>query len=83
MTRRARTVRTKRGLVTYYLLFFMELATRRVHMAACTPTLGDDFMKQVAKNLTDPFDGFLKDRKYILIDRDSKLSKNIRVVSVL
>jgi len=53
---------TKRGLVTYYLLFVMELATRRVHMAACTQTLGDDFMKQVARNLTDPFDGFLKDK---------------------
>jgi len=71
---------TNRGLVTYYLLFVMELATRRVHMAACTPTLGDDFMKQVARNLTDPFDGFLKDKKYILIDRDSNFSAAFRKV---
>lgn len=71
---------TKRGLVTYHLLFAMELATRRVYMAACTPTLGDDFMKQVARNLTDPFDGFLKDKKYILIDRDSNFSLAFRSI---
>jgi transposase InsO family protein len=71
---------TKSGLVTYYLLFVMELATRRVHMAACTPTLGDDFMKQIARNLTDPFDGFLKDKRYILIDRDSNFSLTFRSI---
>jgi len=71
---------TKGGLVTYYLLFVMELATRRVHMAACTPTLGDDFMKQVARNLTDPFDGFLKDKKYVLMDRDSNFSLAFRSI---
>ena len=62
---------TKSGLVTYYLLFVMELATRRVHLAACTPSLGDDFMKQIARNLTDPFDGFLKDkRRYCWFQKD-------------
>jgi transposase InsO family protein len=71
---------TKRGLVTYYLLFVMEVATRRVHFAACTPTLGDDFMKQIARNLTDPFDGFLKDKRYVLMDRDSNFSAAFRSV---
>ncbi len=71
---------TKRGLITYYLLLVMEVATRRVHIAACTPTLGDDFMKQVARNLSDPFDGFLKDKKYMLIDRDSNFSFAFRSI---
>jgi putative transposase len=65
---------TTGGLVTYYLLFVMELATRRVHLAACTPSLGDDFMRQIARNLTDPFDGFLKDMRYMLMDRDTNFS---------
>jgi transposase InsO family protein len=71
---------TTGGLVTYYLLFVMELKTRRVHLAACTPTLGDDFMKQVARNLTDPFDGFLKDSKYVLMDRDANFSSAFRSI---
>ena len=65
---------TKGGLVTYYLLFVMELATRRVHLAGCSATLGDPFMRQVARNLTDPFDGFLKGKRYVLMDRDSHFS---------
>ena len=71
---------TKSGLVTYYLLFVLEIATRRVHLAACTPSLGDDFMKQMARNLTDPFDGFLKDKRYVLMDRDSNFSQAFRTV---
>jgi transposase InsO family protein len=71
---------TKGGLVTYYLLFVMEVATRRVHFAACTPTLGDEFMKQIARNLTDPFDGFLHGKKYVLMDRDSHFSSAFRTI---
>ena len=71
---------TQGGLATYYLLFVMEVATRRVHFAACTPTLGDNLMKQVARNLTDPFDGFLKDSKYVLMDRDTNFSCAFRTI---
>ncbi len=37
-------------------------------------------MKQIARNLTDPFDGFLKDKKYVLMDRDSNFSAAFRTV---
>jgi len=52
--------------VTYYLLFVMELKSRRVHLAAGSPTLGDSFMRQIARNLTDPFDGVLSPGRYVL-----------------
>ncbi len=71
---------TKGGLVTYYLLFVMELKTRRVHMAACTASLGDDFMMQIARNLTDCEDGFLKDKKYVIMDRDANFSCAFRTM---
>jgi len=71
---------TRSGLVTYYLLFVMELKTRRVHLAACTASLGDDFMKQIARNLTDSEDGFLNDKKYLIMDRDANFSSAFRTI---
>ena len=35
-------------------------------------------MKQIARNLTDPFDGFLRDKGHLLIDRDSNFSSAFR-----
>ena len=66
---------THSGLVTYYLLFVMEVATRRVHFAGCTPNPDDPWMRQVARNLTDGFDGFLNGKKYLIMDRDTKYSQ--------
>ena len=63
---------TKGGLVTYYLLFVMELKTRRVHFAGCTPSPDGIWMKQIARNLTDCVDGFLNGKRYLLLDRDGK-----------
>ncbi len=62
----------KGGLVTYYLLFVMEVATRRVHFAGCTPNPHESWMKQIARNLTDAVDSFVNSMRYVLIDRDSK-----------
>ena len=58
---------TKGGLVTFYLLFVMELGTRRVHLAGCTPSPDEKWMKQVARNLTDSVDGSLLSTRYLLI----------------
>ena len=50
---------TKNGLVTFYLLFAMELTTRRVHFAGCTANPNEAWMKQAARELTACADGFL------------------------
>jgi hypothetical protein len=50
---------TTKGLVTLYLLFAMRLATRRVEFLGCTPHPAAPWMAQMARNLTDPFGGFL------------------------
>ena len=65
---------TKNGLVTYYLLFVLELSTRRVQLAGCTTNPGEVWMMQIARNLTDSEDGFLCAKRYLLMDRDSKYS---------
>jgi hypothetical protein len=69
-----------RGLVTYYVLFVMEVATRRVHFAGCTPNPDEPWMKQIAKNLTDPFDGFLRDKRFVIMDRDRKYCEAFRAM---
>ena len=65
-------VATWHGLITYYVLFVMELSTRRVHLAGITPYPNNAFMMQFAQQLTDPFDGFLRGKRYLLHDRDTK-----------
>lgn len=50
---------TKGGLVTYFVLFVIDIASRRVKIAGITTSPNGPWMKQVAKNLTDHVDGFL------------------------
>ena len=71
---------TKNGLVTFYLLFVMELATRRVHFAGCTVQPDEPWMIQVARNLTNAEDGFLQGKRYLLMDRDGKFSPAFREI---
>tara|TARA_R110002073_G_scaffold101173_1_gene230011 strand:- start:202 stop:1269 length:1068 start_codon:yes stop_codon:yes gene_type:complete len=66
---------TKRGLVTHYVFFVIHHATRMVEIAGVTPNPGGNFMTQVARNLTDHVDGFLRDKKFLILDNDSLFVK--------
>ncbi len=68
-------VATWHGLVTYYVLVVMELSTRRVQVAGITPHPTAAFMQQCARQLTDPFDGFLLGKRYLIHDRDTKFTQ--------
>jgi len=63
---------TKGGLVTYYVLFFMHLATRKVHVAGFTPYPHEEWMTQMARNVTMVDVGFLSSHRYLIHDRDGK-----------
>jgi transposase InsO family protein len=67
-------VATWHGLVTYYVLVVIELSTRRIHLAGMTPHPTEAFMMQCARQLTDPFDGVLLDKQYLMHDRDTKFT---------
>jgi transposase InsO family protein len=67
-----------RGLVTFYVFFVIELATRRVDIAGITPSPAEPWMMQVGRNLTDPFDGALANKQLLILDRDSKFSAAFR-----
>jgi putative transposase len=71
---------TKSGLATFYLLFVMELSTRRVQFAGCTTNPEEDWMMQVGRNLTDSEEGFLRHKRFILMDRDKKYAESFRTI---
>ena len=63
-------VLTFAGIIRYQVLFLMRLKTREVQIAGITAQPCEKWMLQMARNLTDCFDGFLRDAEYIIIDRD-------------
>jgi len=60
------------GLVTYYILFFIRLSTREVHIAGMTTHPHQAWMIQVARNITMEQWGFLSPGQYLIHDRDGK-----------
>ena len=58
------------GTVRHMVFFVIEIKTRAVEIAGIQVDPGGEWMKQVARNLTDPVDGFLRDAKYLIHDRD-------------
>ncbi|MEO2175477.1 MAG: hypothetical protein ABGY96_15405, partial [bacterium] len=69
---------TRSGLATFYLLFVMELKTRRVHFAGCTSSPHEAWMKQIGRELTNCEDGFLKVKQHLIMDRDTKFCESFR-----
>ena len=73
---------TIKGLVTQYILFFIDIASRSVHVAGITPHPDNSWMTQIARNITDAEDGFLRGTQYLILDRDAKYSDGFRSVLV-
>ncbi len=71
---------TRSGLRTYYVLFVIDLKSRRAHLAGLTRHPKEGFMAQVARNLTDCEDGFLRLHKALICDRDAKFTAQFRQI---
>jgi len=63
-------VLTMEGLRRYFVLFVIELKTRRVKIAGIHHQPYGEWMEQMARNLTDVFDGFLQNTRHLIHDRD-------------
>ena len=61
---------TRTGLKRFVVLFFMELSTRRVEIGGIASQPNGLWMTQIARNVTDEVDGFLKGKRYLIHDRD-------------
>jgi transposase InsO family protein len=71
---------TWRGLVTYYTVFVIDLASRRVQMLGSTPHPEALFMHPIARRLTFADDGVLGPPHVLICDRDAKWSADVRRV---
>ena len=69
---------TTSGLTTFYLLFVMVLKTRLVDLAGCTTKPNEEWIKTVARELTNSEDGCLQSKKYLIMDRVATFSKSLR-----
>jgi len=73
-------VLTLHGLVTYYVLFFIHLESRRVDIAGVTVHPDERWMRQIARNMTMEGYGALRDCRYLLHDRDTKYTQSFRAI---
>src|SRR5437867_7957253 len=60
------------SLRRFYVLFFIELESRRVHLAGCTTNPTGAWVTQQARNLG--FTGIFERMRFLIHDRDSKFS---------
>jgi putative transposase len=72
-------VLTWRGLATYYVLFFIQLETRRVTLAGITRHPTAEWMLQMSRNATDEISGHLNGQRH-LFHRDTKFCAAFRNV---
>ncbi|NNF95525.1 MAG: hypothetical protein HKM94_01200, partial [Halobacteria archaeon] len=73
-------VLTLRGLITYYVLFFIHFESRRVEVAGITRHPSEAWMKQIARNVTMDEWGFLENCRYLIHDRYTKITDAFRAI---
>jgi putative transposase len=73
-------VLTRVGLVRYFVLFVIDLKTRRVEIAGIVRQPDGEWMEQMARNLTDCDSGFLNGTRYLIHDRDPLFTERFRKI---
>jgi hypothetical protein len=68
------------GLVRYHVFFVLRLATRDVHIAGILPEPHGRWVEQIARNLTDGFNGFLTNCTHFLHDRSPLYTEQFRAI---
>jgi transposase InsO family protein len=69
---------TWQGLVTYYIVFVIDLESRRVQILGSTPYPEELFMQQIVRTLTMAEAGVLVVPQVLICDRDRKWSRDVR-----
>jgi hypothetical protein len=70
----------RNGLVTFYTLFVIELRSRLVHVCDTTVSPNGQWMRQIARQLTNERDGCARGKTQLIIDRDTKHCEGFRQI---
>ena len=68
----------RQAQVTHYLLFVISLADRVVEVLGVTARPNEAWMLQIGRNLIDWETGALREKRYLIIDRDTKYTVQFR-----
>jgi len=66
---------TRWGLTTYYILFFIQVQTRRIVLGGISQNPTEGWMKQIARNVAG-VEGALIGARYLIHDRDAKYTQS-------
>jgi putative transposase len=66
---------TRWGLTPYYVLFFIQVQSRRIVLGGISQNPTEGWMKQIARNLTG-VEGALLGARYLIHDRDAKYTQS-------
>ena len=69
---------TTSGLTRFLVFFTIDLASRRVEIVGIDRAPAEPLMLQWARNLTDLDSGFLKDKRFLIHDRDPLFTKRFQ-----
>ena len=73
-------VLTRSGLIRYFVLFVIDLKTRRVNITGILRQPNGEWMSQIARNPTDCETGFLNEARYLIHDRDPLFTRAFREI---
>ena len=68
------------GLARYFVFFVIDVRSRRVQIAGVTHHLSSAWMAQIERNLTDAGEGFLRNARYLIHDRDPLFTRQFTVL---
>ncbi len=63
-----------KGLLTFYVLFVIDLPNRQISICGMTAQPDEYWKLQMSRNLLDPDTDFLRDKKHLIVDHDTKYS---------
>jgi putative transposase len=76
----SKKVWTLGGLVDFFVLFFIHVDTRKVHIAGITTNPDGRWMAQQARNMCMFFDEWPDRPKYIVCDKDTKFTEQFEAI---